>query len=185
MHFEPVLLRSDVFSASDKAGIAELVRSGEARKSYNDDRHSRYIKRFNELNAYAEKLVPVAKEIFGDKTLKPTYSVFLSYGAGSHLTMHKDFNACVYTIDYCVSSNTDWPLTFGDPRSPSLYHIPPQRALAFMGGEDLHGRDLLEGPDDALVENIMFHFCPADHWYFTEGPDYIKVLAERGEVPIY
>lgn len=182
MHFQPVLLRSDIFSASDKAAIASLVyQKTLAGKNYVDEKHLREIGRWKKLEEFAEKLTPIAREVFGDPTLKPTYSVFLGYGPGSSLTMHKDHNACVYTIDYCVKATVDWPLTVGGED----FSIPQGRALAFMGGHDLHGRATLEGDDSTQVENIMFHFCPADHWYFTEGPDYIKVLAERGEIPTY
>ena len=54
-----------------------------------------------------------------------------------------------------------------------------------MGGHDLHGRPKMPDVEDALVENIMFHFCPADHWWFTEGPEYAKGMLERGEVEKY
>jgi hypothetical protein len=182
MHFRPVLLDSNIFSDSDKNGITALVAEKAANnKNYIDELHHREVGRWKALREYADKLVPVAREVFNDPTLMPTYNVYLKYGSDSHLSMHKDQNACVYTIDYCVSENVDWPLTVEGEE----FSIPAGRAIAFMGGHDLHGRTSPPGISDALVENIMFHFCPADHWYFTEGPDYIKVLAERGELPSY
>lgn len=181
MKYSPISLGSDIFTESEHEEIKKLVRGQDAKVAYPDKRHSRDVKKFKELDAYADKLVPLAREIFNDETLLPTYSVYLSYGPGSHLTMHKDVNACTYTIDYCVSANIDWPLIIEDEK----FSIPEREALAFMGGLDLHGREFLEGPEGLLVENIMFHFCPADHWYFTEGPEYIKVLAEQGKLETY
>lgn len=182
MHFHPILLESEIFTDKDKSDIASLIASKTlANKNYVDERHRREVGRWKALREYAEKLIPIARQVFNDPTLLPTYNVYLKYGADSHLSMHKDQNACVYTIDYCVSENVDWPLIVEGQR----FSIPAGRALAFMGGHDLHGRGPIPDRDDALVENIMFHFCPADHWYFTEGPDYIKVLAERGELPTY
>lgn len=182
MHFQPILLESEIFTDEDKAGIASLVASKTiANKNYVDERHHREVGRWKALREYAEKLVPAARKVFNDPTLLPTYNVYLKYGPESHLSMHKDQNACVYTIDYCVSENVDWPLIV----EGTEFSIPAGRALAFMGGHDLHGREPIPDMKNALVENIMFHFCPADHWYFTEGPDYIKVLAERGEIPTY
>lgn len=178
---DPVNVDASIFTSEEKEEIKNIVKEASAKVSYSDDRHSRHIKKFKGLDSYAKKLEPLAREIFNDPTLKATYSVFLSYGPGSHLTMHKDFNACTYTIDYCVSSTKDWPLIIEGER----FSIPEGEALAFEGSTQLHGRDLLEGDENTLVENIMFHFCPEDHWYFTEGPQYIKVLAERGEIPTY
>lgn len=182
MYFNPVLLGSKVFSNSDRLAIQELVSEGSpVIKRQFDDRHQRDVVRVKELKDYAEKLLPIAKKIFGDPTLKNTYNVFLSYGKDSTLTFHKDHNACVYTIDYCVFSNIDWPLIIEEQE----FNFSTGEALAFMGGHDLHGRNPMPDIAGARVENIMFHYCPEDHWYFTEGPGYFKVLAERGEIPIY
>jgi hypothetical protein len=182
MHFNPVLIGSGVFSEEDRLSIQELVaQEDKASKTYFDGRHQRDISRYKELSVYADKLLPVAREIFKDPTLKNTYNVFLSYGKDSTLTFHKDHNACVYTIDYCVSSNIDWPLIIENQE----FNFSAGQALAFMGGHDLHGRNPMPDVNDARVENIMFHYCPEDHWYFTEGPGYFKVLAERGEIPTY
>lgn len=182
MHFNPVLLPSNIFSAADKAQIAALVKDDtRAKKRYTDDRHGREIRRIPELEIFSAKLLDIAREVFGDPTLKSTYSVHLAYGPDSTLTFHKDHNACVYTIDYCVVSNVDWPLVVEDTE----FDIPQGRALAFMGGHDLHGRNEFPKVDNGVVSNIMFHFCPEDHWYFTEGPGYFRVLAEKGEIPTY
>jgi|TARA_B110000977_G_scaffold200985_1_gene293485 hypothetical protein len=182
MHFQPVLLASDAFSDEDKAGIASLVAARAlTTKNHVDDRHQREIGRWKALREYAEKLTDVAREIFNDPTLMPTYNVYLKYGPNSHLSMHKDQNACVYTIDYCVSENVDWPLIV----EGESFSIPAGRSLAFMGGHDLHGREIIPDMEEVLVENIMFHFCPADHWYFTEGPEYVKVLAAEGKLENY
>jgi hypothetical protein len=49
-----------------------------------------------------------------------------------------------------------------------------------MGGYDSHWRNEMPDPENNIVEMIMFHFCPEDHWYFTEGPDYVYTLKENG-----
>jgi hypothetical protein len=183
MYFQPVYLKPGFLSEAEKAALKVAVdeRVKSDKKYYVDDMHHRELRRWKLLDDYAEKLVPLAREIFNDPTLKPTYSVLLSYDKGSRLVEHRDTYACVYTIDYCVNSNIDWPLTI----EGQDFRIEPGEALAFMGSEDLHGRPEMPDIEHASVENIMFHFCPENHWWFTEGPDYAKGLLERGEVEKY
>lgn len=180
MFFTPVNL-GKVFSEEDATKLEKLVYGGDYIRNYVDDRNSRTVRKVRGLKEYSSKLLPIAREVFNDPTLKGTYNVSLSYDKTSKLAFHKDMNACVYTIDYCVSSNIDWPLIVEGQE----FSIARGEALAFMGGDDLHGRNSMPDAEDARVEVVMFHFCPEDHWYFTEGPEYIKVLAERGEIPTY
>jgi hypothetical protein len=164
----------------DRAKLRALIDSKDHLKSWNDKTRDRNIKKFSELDTYfSKKLEPLAQKIFNDPTLKSTYSVYLDYDRPtSQLDMHRDTNACTYSIDYCLSSVTPWPLNIED----NLYIIEPGQGLAFMGGYDAHGRPPLTDPENNRVEMLMFHFCPEDHWYFTEGPDYIYTLQEQGKL---
>lgn len=182
MHFRPVVVL-DVFSEADKAELQALLDSGQAKKSWADKNMNRGVKKFTELEEhFSKKLEPLAREIFGDKTLKTTYSVYMDYNQPtSNLPMHKDQNACVYTLDYCVSQITPWGVVVGGEE----FFLEPGQALAFMGGHDLHGRNAMPNSEANRVEMIMFHFCPEEHWYFTEGPDYIYKLAAEGKLEQY
>jgi hypothetical protein len=138
------------------------------------------VRKYAELEeVFSKKLEPLARQIFGDETLKTSYSAYVDYNQPtSHLPMHLDMNACTYTIDYCVSAKTPWGVVIEDEE----FFFKPGQALAFMGGNDNHGRNPMPDPENNRVEMIMFHFVPADHWYFTEGPDYIyKLHAESKE----
>lgn len=180
MHFSPVVLDSP-FSLEDRQKLIELLRAGSPTKSWKDGASSRLVKKFDELETYfSKKLEPVAREIFGDPTLKTTYSVYLDYNKPtSNLTPHRDTNACTYTINYSVSAKTPWALTVGGKD----FNFLPGQALAFMGGFDEHGRGPMPDPENNRVEAVMFHFCPEDHWYFTEGPDYVYYLNDEGLLP--
>lgn len=182
MHFDPVTI-SNLFSPEDQGLLYALLDSGKAKKSWSDKNMNRGVKKFTELEEYfSKKLEPLAREVFGDETLKTTYSVYMDYNQPtSNLPMHKDQNACVYTIDYCVSQLEPWGIVVGGEE----FFIEPGDALAFMGGHDLHGRNPMPSPETNRVEMIMFHFCPEDHWYFTEGPDYIYKLAAQGKLEQY
>jgi hypothetical protein len=179
MHFNPVVL-SDLFSKEEQARLRSLLDSKEYLKSWSDKAHDRRVRKYAELEeVFSKKLEPLARQIFGDETLKTSYSAYIDYNQPtSQLPMHLDMNACTYTIDYCVSAKTPWGVVIEDEE----FFFEPGQALAFMGGHDHHGRYAMPDPDNNRVEMIMFHFVPADHWYFTEGPDYVyKLHAEASK----
>jgi hypothetical protein len=179
MYFQPVVL-PELFSEEDQARLRELLDSKKYSKSWLDRAKSRGVKKFPELEEYfSKKIELIAREVFGDPTLKTTYSVYLDYNKPtSALPPHRDNNACTYTIDYNVSARTPWGLQIEGEE----FHWPIGDGLAFMGGFDSHSRLEMPDPENNRVEVIMFHFAPADHWYFTEGPDYLYVLQEQGKL---
>jgi hypothetical protein len=177
MHFEPVLINK-VFPEKDLTYLREILDSSAHSKSWIDSSSGRNVKKFPEIDEYfGKKLEPLAKKIFKDDSLKLTYSVYLDYDKPtSALSQHRDNNACRYTIDLCVSAKTPWGVTVEDKE----FIFGPGEGLAFMGGYDSHGRNPMPDPENNRVEVIMFHFCPDDHWYFTEGPEYVYELADSG-----
>lgn len=176
-HFKPIIL-NNIFSETDANLLKNLIKNEVPDKDWLDGKKNRKVKKFSKLETYfSKKLEPLAKSIFSDQTLKTSYSVYLGYsGLTSNLPPHRDTNACTYTIDYCLSQKISWPLIIDGKE----YHIPENGAVAFMGGFDEHSRGPMPEADVNFVENIMFHFCPDDHWYFTEGPQYIYDLKDRG-----
>lgn len=176
MYFEPVLIEN-IFSKEDRNKLLQTLKIAEPHKNWLDRDKNREVKKYSELEKYfSRKLEPIAKEIFKDSTLKTSYSVYLKYNKPtSSLPPHRDNNACTYTIDYCVTQKTPWPLVIEGKE----FHIPENAGLAFMGGHDEHSRNEMPDPNSNIVETIMFHFCPEDHWYFTEGPEYAYYLQDN------
>jgi hypothetical protein len=176
MHFEPVLIKN-IFSIEDRNKLIEVLKTSTPNKNWLDPDKNREVKKYTELETYfSKKLEPLARQIFKDSSLKTSYSVYLNYNKPtSSLPPHKDNNACTYTIDYCVSQKTPWPLIIEGKE----FQIPENAGLAFMGGHDMHSRGDMPSPDTNVVETIMFHFCPGDHWYFTEGPEYGYYLLDN------
>jgi hypothetical protein len=177
MHFQPIII-DNLFTLEEHNKIKELIQNEKAERSWNDKSLDRNVKKYSELDSYFSKILePKAKKIFSDNTLKSTYSVYLLYDRPqSKLTPHKDNNACTYTIDYCLTAKTPWGVVVEEEE----YIFGEFQGLAFMGGYDSHWRDEMPDPENNVVEVIMFHFCPEDHWYFTEGPDYVYTLKEAG-----
>lgn len=179
--FEPVHLQK-IFTPEQESELKSVVEEylADDKKFYFDTISDREVRRSKKLAKFNELLVPLAREIFKDETLKATYSILLSYDSNSHLVFHHDTNANIYTINYCIKSNVEWPLIFGREEPRVGINIPEGEALAFMGCDDYHGREHIDKPDAELV-NIMFHFCPEDHWYFTKGPAHFKEVQDHFE----
>ena len=170
-----------MFEEDDVVKLKNLLISGNENKNWADRKNFRRVIKFTELDTYfSKKLEIIAKKIFNDETLKSTYSVYLDYNEPtSKLSPHKDNNACTYTIDYCVSAKTPWGVVIEGKE----YIFKENEALAFMGGFDSHWRNDMPDSEHNRVEVIMFHFCPEDHWYFTEGEDYLYYLMDNNLLP--
>lgn len=154
----------------------------EPKSFYFDSGFSRYVVADNGLPVmqdFANKLIPLARELFGSQTLLPTYTLFAHYEGkdpAPSLYKHKDDNACTYTIDMCVYQTDTWDLWVeGKP-----YTLTENQALAYYGNDQEHWRDAFPKPGDQHVAMIFFHFAEPDHWFFTKGPGYLSVI--RGEI---
>lgn len=125
------------------------------------------------LTKYANIILPKARAIFNSKTLLPSYALFSHYeGDKSFLMVHKDDNACTYTLDLCVYYKTPWPLVI----EGISYSLKENEALAFYGEDQLHWRPDFPDRDNNNHGAIFFHFVEPDHWFFTKGSDYISVI---------
>lgn len=167
--FEPVILKN-LFDESDIDRLRELAKAGTGRRVWYDSDCKRDLIQHNDLEQYfSKKLEPLARSIFNDPTLKTSFSLYAKYAdPSSWLSDHVDRHACVYTLDYCLSTKTIWPLTVGGIDYP----IAQNEALAFMGMDTMHGRRPISDPGNNVVEMVFFHFVPEDHWYFNHCTDF-------------
>jgi hypothetical protein len=172
---DPVLV-NDVLSSEDYKILTSAVsnpKSFEYQKGF-----SRYVVADNNLPLLAElanKLIHTAREAFGSDTLLPTYTLFAHYEGqdpAPSLYKHKDDNACTYTLDMCIYQNESWDL-FVEDKAYTLY---PNQALAYYGNDQMHWREEFPNPETNHVAMVFFHFAEPDHWYFTEGPEYLNVI---------
>lgn len=173
------LLINDVLNEKEFALLSETVsnpKSFEYQAGF-----SRYVIANNKLpvlGEIAERLVPTAREIFGSQTLLPTYTLFAHYEGqdpAPSLYKHKDDNACTYTLDLCVYQTEPWDLWVDDTN----YTLYPNQALAYYGNDQMHWREEFPNPESGHVAMTFFHFAEPDHWYFTEGPEYLQVVREK------
>jgi len=167
--FKPVKIKN-VFSKEDITSLYKLINSGSGRRVWYDEQTKRDLFQHDDIEEYfSKKLEPVAKQIFNDKTLKTSFSLYARYNSeSSYLPEHVDRHACVYTLDYCLSSTVDWPIIIDGVS----YGIGENEALAFMGMDSPHSRTTMPDSENPIVEMVFFHFVPSDHWYFKHCQDF-------------
>lgn len=167
--FEPVILK-DVFSKEDIEKINNIVKSTSGRRRWYDGLTKRQLIKHDDFEQYfSKKLEPIAAKLFGDPSLKTSFSLYAKYDSDSSwLPKHVDKDACTYTIDYCLSAGTVWPLVVEGKEYP----IGVNEALAFMGEDAQHWREPIPDPKTNKVEMIFFHFVPANHWFFEHCTDF-------------
>lgn len=122
------------------------------------------------LKYFHNKLLPIAKKEFNSDTLKPSWCLLSIYeGKDAKLWKHKDDNACTYHINLTVFAKTPWDFYVeGEKFTPQN-----NEAVMSYGNEQEHWREDFPDPENNLVCNAFFFYCEPDHWYFTEGPQYL------------
>lgn len=117
-----------------------------------------------------ESLLPLAKKEFESETLKPSWAVLSIYeGEKARLWKHKDDNACTYHINLTIFHKTPWDFFVeGERFSPE-----ENDAVISYGNDQEHWREDFPNPNNNLVVNAFLFYCEPDHWYFTEGPEYL------------
>lgn len=168
---------NNLFEAKDFIFLKKYLIEKEKVSEQFDQSFGRYTFRDKVIDDYAQKALPIAKQIFNSSTLLPSYSLFAHYeGPNAKLWKHKDDNACTYTLDFCVYQNEQWDLWVEN----KAYCLNENQALAYYGNEQLHWRENFPNPTTQHVAMIFFHFVEPDHWWFTKGESYLDVI--RGKV---
>jgi hypothetical protein len=127
------------------------------------------------LQEYSKKLLPIAKNFFDSNNLIPTYTLFTEYSdTNISLHKHKDANACTYTIDLVLYQEKPWALWIENKK----YLANENEAILFWGEEQLHWREPIENNLDKIGV-IFFHYVEPDHWWFTKGPEHVKVIRQN------
>jgi hypothetical protein len=130
-----------------------------------DSGRSRYMKDSNYITDLGKSLEKLAREIFKESNIKSSYSLYCKYFSKASMEMHKDDNACTYTIDLCVRQTEPWGLWVEDKE----FILNPNEALCYLGNDQLHGRKPKDLGSNGSVEMIFFHYVQPDHWFFTHN----------------
>lgn len=125
-----------------------------------------------------DRLLPVAREIFGNQNIEKSYCIYSVYkGHKARLFKHIDDNACTYTIDLTVHYNELWPIVVeGKELSPE-----ENEAVIYYGEDQYHWRPRFPNPKNNEVGVIFYHFVDKDHWFFKEGPGYMSTIVAARE----
>ena len=164
----PWLLDS-VLNESDFRSLQSHLQATDKSAMYYDAVSCRYLMGDRDpiLKQSRDRLVPLAREVFGSNTLIPSYALFAHYaGASPHLQRHRDINACTYTIDLCIYQTAPWDLFVED----RCFTLLPNQAAIYFGNDQWHWRGPFPHPDTACAAMVFYHFVEPDHWFHTEGP---------------
>lgn len=133
-----------------------------------------------ELKKFHILLEDFAREYFKEPDIKASWCLLSIYeGPDAKLWKHKDDNACTYHINFCVFQKTPWEIWIeGEP-----YLLQENDALITYGNDLEHWREDFPNPENNMVCNAFFFYCKPDHWYFTEGPNYLytNIRKEKNE----
>lgn len=122
------------------------------------------------LRKFHEMLLPLAREEFESETLVPSWCLISIYeGDKARLWRHKDDNACTYHINYTIFHKTPWDFYVEGNR----FQPEPNDAVLSYGNDQEHWRETFPDPENNLVANAFFFYTEPDHWFFTEGPQYL------------
>jgi len=130
-----------------------------------DEARSRYFSYNDYVEDVGRKLESLARKIFKEDNIKSSYSVYCKYFGKANMNMHKDDNACTYTIDLCIRQTEPWGLWVEDKE----FILNPNEALCYMGNDQTHGRYPKDLGPDGSVELVFFHYVQPDHWFFTRN----------------
>lgn len=122
------------------------------------------------LKYFHNKLTSLAKQEFESETLKPSWCLLSIYeGENARLWKHKDDNACTYHINLTVFAKTLWDFYVeGERFTPE-----ENQAVISYGNDQEHWRESFPDPKTNAVCNVFFFYCEPEHWYFTEGPEFL------------
>lgn len=123
-----------------------------------------------------EKLLPIARELFGNPDLEKSYCIYSVYkGYKARLFKHIDDNACTYTIDLMIHYKTNWPLVV---EGQELF-ADENEAIVYYGEDQYHWRPRFPDPKYNEVGVIFYHFVDKDHWFFTGENNMSQIVNER------
>lgn len=122
------------------------------------------------LKRFHEMLLPLAREEFESETLLPSWCLISIYeGEKARLWKHKDDNACTYHINYTIFHKTPWDFYVEGVK----FQPEENDAVISYGNDQEHWREEFPNPATNLVANAFFFYTEPDHWFFTEGPQYL------------
>lgn len=162
-NFQPIIL-NNVFDEETRGRLLnDCDRIWRRKDCTYDPNYGRTISNNPRLWLYMERLLPLAREVFQDDTILPSYACWaMYYEPSSRLEAHTDDNACTYTLDYCVRQFEPWDMLV----EGESFTLQENQALALLGETQEHERPAFKVGN--VVEMIFFHFVHPDHWYFTD-----------------
>lgn len=124
-----------------------------------------------ELRMVHEKLLPVASDIFKTQTLAPSWNVLdIHEGPATRVNKEVYDSACTYAISILIYQRFSSEITLnGD----STFELTENDGLFFYGNKATRFREPRSTPEGNVLAEATFFFVEPDHWWFTEGENYL------------
>jgi hypothetical protein len=154
---DPVITKN-ILDEVDIYKITKIINDNQDKLTYDSD-YGRMVatdSAIPELNEYLLKLLPIAKKIFGNDSMIPTYILFGHYfGKEANLKKHKNSGfQCMYSLDVCLYYKEPWDIWVeGNP-----YSLSAGDSLAFNGVHKEHWREAFPSPETNEVGMLFFFY---------------------------
>jgi hypothetical protein len=149
--------------------------------NYNETFGKHQWSNIEELKQIHNDLTNTARKYFDRKDILPSFNSLSIYeGKNAKLWKHKDDNACTYHLDICIFQKTPWTIFIEHEGKVEEYLLEENDGLFMYGNAQKHWRKDFPNFENNLVVNAFFFFVEPDHWWFTEGQQYIDVI--RGKI---
>jgi hypothetical protein len=154
---------NNFFNEKEYSKIMNSINKIEKSKWIYEGFFDRYVYSSELLHRISWVKLNYAREQFESETLLPTYSLLALYNKNSsRLEKHKDTNACTYTFDICLYSESVWPLVVEGKE----YILNKNNALCFYGEDQEHWRPEIAPKNKVLM--LFMHYAEPEHIYFQD-----------------
>ncbi|APE27322.1 hypothetical protein [Aurantiacibacter gangjinensis] len=162
--FEPIILR-DMLGEARRSELAQIVSAmpPSLLETHELSSFGRYVVHDHPpFSALQQELLPLVSDHAG-MALEAGYNFLSLYGAEGRCPPHMDQPISMFTLDYCIDQDGEWPIHFS--QMVEWPELGKDQALAIheiASDERLQFQSVTLQPDDAVF------FCGSSQWHYRD-----------------